>query len=180
MTVEDRKSWATKDEAVVHELLGMLQITPEECALLASLQDEARANVRAMVDEFYQRLLAHEFTREFITDPDALRVTLTKWFMELFSGKYDDAYAASRLAIGLKHVLIGLPVRYPLMMLDVISRHGEKIAAARGPAAVDAFRKVLALDTATFNQAYENCQLLHLSELTGSERLARRLLTGEV
>ena len=63
MTVEDRKSWATKDEAVVHELLGMLQITPEECALLASLQDEARANVRAVANDFYQRILAHDLHR---------------------------------------------------------------------------------------------------------------------
>lgn len=175
----DRKSWATKDEAIVRELRELMQFTPEECALLASLQEEAQANVRAMVDEFYQRLLAHEYTREFITDPDALVITLTKWFMELFSGQYDDAYAARRLAIGMAHVRIGLPVRYPLAMLDVVSRHGEKIAATKGPEAVNAFRKVLALDTATFNQAYENSQLNYLSELTGSERLARRLLTGQ-
>lgn len=180
MTVEDRKSWATKDEAVVHELLGMLQITPEECALLVSLQEEARANVRTVANDFYQRILAHEFTREFVTDPEGLLVTFTDWFMGLFSGKYDDAYAASRLAIGKKHVVIGLPVRYPLAMLDVLSAHGERIASTKGPAAVKAFRKVLALDTATFNQAYENSQLEYLSELTGSERLARRLLTGGV
>lgn len=41
-----------------------------------------------------------------------------------------------------------------------------------------AFRKVLALDVAVFNQAYEDNQLQHLSELVGGERLARLLLSG--
>lgn len=175
---EDRKSWATKDAAIVHELRELMNFTAEECALLQSLQDEARAGVKPMVEEFYQRLLAHDYTREFITDPKALVVTLTKWFLELFCGKYDDEYAEKRLNIGMVHVRIGLPVRYPLAMLDVIGKHGEKIAATKGEAAVAAFRKVLALDTATFNQAYENSQIGHLTELIGSERLARRLLAG--
>ncbi|MFV3335001.1 protoglobin domain-containing protein [Pseudomonas sp. NY15437] len=120
----------------------------------------------------------HEATREFITDSKRLGNTLAAWFRELFSGVYDDAYALKRLGIGMVHVRIGLPVRYPLAMLDVIAQHGEKVAAIKGPEAVAAFRKILALDVATFNQSYESKQLSHLAELTGSERLARRLLAG--
>ena len=41
-----------------------------------------------------------------------------------------------------------------------------------------AFRKVLALDVAVFNQAYEDNQIEHLAELVGGKRLARLLLTG--
>ena len=97
---------------------------------------------------------------------------------KIFGGVYDDTYALKRLNIGLIHVRIGLPVRYPLAMLDLIARYGEEVAGQAGAEALTAFRKVLALDVATFNQAYENNQLQHLADLTGNERLARRLLSG--
>ena len=71
-------------------------------------------------------------------------------------------------------------MRYPLAMLDVVMPFGELIArtSPSPDAAVSAFRKVLALDVAIFNQSYEDNQLKHLAELVGGERLARRLLTG--
>lgn len=174
----ERKSWVTKDEAIVSELRQLMNLTQTECAILETLQPEAKSAADALVQDFYHRLNSHEFTREFINDSDRLSQTLATWFIELFCGKYDDAYALKRLNIGMIHVRIGLPIRYPLAMMDVIAHHGEKVAATKGPEAVNAFRKILALDVATFNQAYENNQLHHLSELTGSERLARRLLTG--
>ncbi|MBG6287430.1 MULTISPECIES: protoglobin domain-containing protein [Pseudomonas] len=175
---EDRKSWETKNEFIVKELLQLIDISPEECAVLASLQPQAKAAAEQLVVDFYDRLLKHEATREFITDSKRLGTTLAAWFTELFGGQYDDAYALKRLNIGMVHVRIGLPVRYPLAMLDVIALHGEKVAASKGPGAIAAFRKILALDVATFNQSYESNQLSHLAELTGSERLARRLLAG--
>jgi hypothetical protein len=57
---------------------------------------------------------------------------------------------------------------------------GEQVArqSNQPEAALTAFHKVLALDVAIFNQAYEDNQLRHLAELVGGERLARRLLTG--
>jgi len=65
-------------------------------------------------------------------------------------------------------------------MVDVIAKFGEQVAAgaADPELALTAFRKVLALDVAVFNQAYEDNQLKHLSELVGGERLARLLLSG--
>jgi hypothetical protein len=175
---DERIGWAVKDAAIVRELRELMGLSAEQSALLKGLQDAARQTSGELIDEFYERLLAHEFTSEFITDQKRLAGTLADWFCELFCGNYDDEYALKRLKIGLVHVRIGLPVRYPLAMLDVIAKHGEKVAASAGAEAVTAFRKVLALDVATFNQAYENNQLHHLAELTGSERLARRLLSG--
>jgi hypothetical protein len=65
-------------------------------------------------------------------------------------------------------------------MIDVIMQHGEEVVAeSSDPAtAKDAFQKVMSLDIAVFNQAYEDRQLEHLADLVGGERLARRLLTG--
>jgi hypothetical protein len=102
------------------------------------------------------------------------------WFIDIFAGTYDEEYARKRMNIGHIHVRIGLPVRYPLAMLDVIMPFGEEVArqSPEPDKAVIAYRKVLALDVAIFNQAYEDNQLKHLSELVGGERLARLLLAG--
>lgn len=85
------------------------------------------------------------------------------------------------MKIGDTHVRIGLPVRYPLAMLDVAMKHAEGVARthAQSDAAITAVRKVLALDVAVFNQAYEDRQIQALAEMVGNERLARRLLAGE-
>jgi hypothetical protein len=136
-----------------------------------------------MADDFYGRLGAHANAVEFIDGvPMAgLRKTIIDWFTQLFGGTYDGAYAARRLRIGVVHVRIGLPVRYPLAMLDVVLPHGDAVASTSPSpeAARRAFFKVLALDAAIFNQAYEDNQLSHLVDLVGGEMLARRLLAGE-
>lgn len=180
---QSRASWAVKDEAILDELIELLSLSDKEKALLASMQDEARAGSGPMVKAFYDRLFAHENTKEYFAEAsmERLQSMIADWFVQLFSGTYDRDYASHRLTIGQIHVKIGLPVRYPLAMLDIIGEHGAKIAEANADnpeAAKEAFRKVLALDVAIFNQAYEDNQLKHLSELVGGERLARLLLSG--
>ena len=65
-------------------------------------------------------------------------------------------------------------------MIDVIMQYGEQATnASSNPAlAFVAFKKVLSLDIAIFNQAYEDNQLKYLAEMVGGERLARLLLSG--
>lgn len=180
---EDKKSWDIKEEAVCEELAGLVELSADETAALTALKGEAEAASAAMAQEFHGRLTANENTKEFFDKVDVSHVSdlVAKWFVELFGGVYDKAYAEKRLKIGKAHVRIGLPVRYPLAMLDIIMKHGEAVAEKGADAALakGAFKKVLALDVAVFNQAYEDNQLKHLAELVGGERLARRLLTGE-
>lgn len=181
---DERKSWAVKDEAIHGELVTLMDLSLEEAAALAGLQDAAKAMAGELTKVFYARLTAHENTREYFEGVDLSRMhALTgEWFTELFSGRYDVTYVKRRLKIGMVHVRIGLPVRYPLAMIDLITEYGHKVAAgsAKNGVAETAFRKVLALDVAIFNQAYEDNQLKHLAELVGGERLARRLLAGIV
>jgi hypothetical protein len=107
-----------------------------------------------------------------------LKKTLQKWFIELFSGDYGETYLQERLRIGEAHVRIGLPIRYPLAMIDIMLEFGWK-ATANSPEARSAFEKLLALDMAIFNHAYEDAQLRHLEKFVGNERLARRMLMEE-
>lgn len=179
----DRESWKVKEEQILVELISMLELSDEEQALLGQLQDQARAVAPQMTDAFYERLLKYQNTSEYLEGVGTERMNsmLGDWFVELFSGSYDQSYAQQRLKIGHIHVQIGLPVRYPLAMLDVIIPFGEDIArqSAKPDEAIRAFRKIIALDVAVFNQSYENNQLKYLSELVGGERLARLLLTGK-
>lgn len=178
----DRASWLVKDEASLAELVQLMNLSAEESALMKSMQSGAAEHAPAMIKVFYDRLFAHANTAEYLANVsmDRLHSMVAQWFIELFSGSYDADYARRRMVIGQIHVRIGLPVRYPLAMLDVVMPYGEQLAnaSAQPAAAVAAFRKVLALDVAIFNQAYEDNQLKHLSELVGGERLARRLLAG--
>ena len=179
----DRASWQVKDTSILAELVALLELSAEEAALLAGLQPQAHEAAPKLLEAFYGRLFQHQHTAEYLNGVamERLHAMVGDWFADLFSGVYDTAYAQKRLKIGQIHVQIGLPVRYPLAMLDIIMPVGEAVAqnSAQPAAAVAAFRKVLALDIAIFNQAYEDNQLSHLAELVGGERLARLLLSGK-
>ncbi|MCU0491739.1 MAG: protoglobin domain-containing protein [Chloroflexaceae bacterium] len=179
---QNRKSWAVKDTALLTELVEMLEVTEVEAGLLGELQGAARELAPTLVDAFYNRLLEHENTAEYLQGKDMQRLhgAVGDWFVALFSGNYDEAYVRQRLKIGQIHVQIGLPIRYPLAMLDVILAYGEFVAqqSSRRIQAVTALQKVIALDVAIFNQAYEDYQIQHLANLVGNERLARRLLSA--
>ena len=179
---QDRSSWNIKCEQILSELITLMDLTANEKAVLGALHTTALVQAPALLDAFYSRLLSHPNTAEYLATASMQRLhgAVSNWFADLFSGQYDETYAAKRLKIGEIHVHIGLPVRYPLAMMDVVLFFGEQIAktSAQPELALNAFRKVLALDIAIFNQAYEDNQLKHLAELIGGERLARRLLVG--
>jgi hypothetical protein len=180
----DHAAWQVKDDAILVELIELMDLTAAEAALLGDLAALAHDVAPRLAETFYQRLMAHENTAEYLrqTSLDARHNTIGQWFIDLFRGVYDAEYARKRMVIGHVHVRIGLPVRYPLAMIDVVLQFGELVArrSPQAERAVAAFRKVLSLDVAIFNQAYEDNQLAHLSSMVGGERLARRLLAGSV
>jgi hypothetical protein len=178
----DRTSWSVQDEAVHEELAALMDLTDDDIRHLTALLPSAEDAAADLSSAFYDRLLAHEATAEYFDgeDMDARHRMVEAWFTDIFAGDYGSDYVRDRLRIGEVHVQIGLPVRYPLAMLDVVLRFGETVAqdSDHPDAAARAFRKALSLDIAVFNHAYEHNQLKHLAELVGGERLARRLLMG--
>jgi hypothetical protein len=177
-----RASWQIKDTAVLAELRQLMDVTDAEAALLGTLQDAARAITPQLATAFYDRLMRHANTADYLanTSLNQRHQTIGQWFAGIFGGSYGDEYVAKRLVIGQVHVRIGLPVRYPLAMIDVVMEYGEQVTrqSTQPEQALAAFRKLLALDVAIFNQAYEDNQIAHIAELVGGERLARLLLTG--
>lgn len=179
---QDRASWNMQDSELLSELVQLIGLTAEEQRLLGQLQTQAQAVAPRMSAAFYERLQQHDHTAEYLhgRTMEGLHTTLRTWFVELFGGVYDEGYARQRIRIGQRHVEVGIPVRYPLAMIDVIMPFGEEVTlhSPQPAAARVAFHKILALDIAIFNQAYENNQLHYLAELVGSKRLARLLLAG--
>ncbi len=178
--MEDRKSWAIKDETILDDLVQLMGLTAHDKEILGSLKEQAKAAAPQLAEDFYARLSVYPPTAEYVEGSvDRLKGTLQRWFIELFSGDYGQDYITGRLRIGHVHVRIGLPVRYPLAMLDIVMKAGgEVIAHSANPGeATQAFHKILALDIAILTQTYENSQLKHLAEMVGNERLARRMLT---
>lgn len=177
-----RLSWDIKDQHIVPELIALMNLTPAEAAMLGELHEQAQAIAPQMTADFYARLLARPETSEYFANQqmERMHATIGGWFTELFAGTYDEAYAMKRIQIGAIHVKIGLPVRYPLAMMDVMLEHGQQVTHQHPhpKQALTAFHKVLALDIAVFNQAYEDNQLKHLADLVGGERLARNVLAG--
>lgn len=181
--ITNRTSWNVKGNALLAELVELMHLSADEQAALLALKATAQATAPNMTKAFYDRLFQHAHTAEYLEGAslERLHSMVGDWFVELFGGVYDEPYAEKRLHIGQIHVRIGLPVRYPLAMLDVIGAYGDSIArqSANPEIALAAFRKVFALDVAIFNQAYEDQHLHHLADLVGGERLARLLLTGQ-
>ena len=178
--MKDRKSWSIKGEAILDDLIQLVQLTDDEIQALSACQEQAKSVAAELVEAFYGRLSNHGTSLEFVEGKvDQLKMTLDQWFVQIFSGDYGTSYVQSRLTIGQVHVKIGLPVRYPLAMMDLVMEHGQKVAAQSSDPelAAQAFRKLAALDIAVFNQAYEDTQLGHLTELIGNERLARQILS---
>src|SRR5689334_9488805 len=127
---ENRKSWDIQEEAVLHELVGMLELSAQEKALLGDLRAQARDLAPKVTEVFYERLFKNENTAEFLRSAPMTRLhsMVADWFVDLFGGTYDEEYARKRMKIGRIHVQIGLPVRYPLAMLDLLIPAGEGIA----------------------------------------------------
>ncbi|NOK62349.1 MAG: hypothetical protein GFH27_549331n89 [Chloroflexi bacterium AL-W] len=182
--MEERQSWQVKDAHILSELIALMDLSTAESTLLGSLHTHAISMAPQMAEVFYERLLVHVQTAEYFIDRpmQPLHQTIGQWFIDLFGGQYDEAYVGQRIRIGKVHVHIGLPVRYPLAMLDVVMVYGEQVTqqSAQPQQALQSLHKLLALDTAIFNQAYEDERLSHIATLVGGERLARKLLSGNM
>ncbi len=178
--MQHRNSWDVKDEALVDELVSLIKLTDLEKATLSSIKQEAESVASDMAQSFHAKLLESENTRQYFENVTMQHITskLAEWFVDLFSGVYDQQYTAKRVTIGKVHVKIGLPVRYPIAMMEHVLFYGEQVAAKaqNKDEAFAAFKKVLAMDIAIFSQVYENVQLRHLADIVGGEVLARRLL----
>jgi uncharacterized membrane protein (DUF373 family) len=99
----------------IDELKRHYLFTEEDVELLASFLPQAEANKARLADDLYDYLLGIPETAAFLQD-DAVLQRLKKshqaWFIDLFSGKYDNYYLRKLEKIGFTHVRIGLNAHF--------------------------------------------------------------------
>jgi uncharacterized membrane protein (DUF373 family) len=99
----------------IDELKRHYLFTEEDIELLASFLPQAEANKARLADDLYDYLLGIPETAAFLQD-DAVLQRLKKshqaWFIDLFSGKYDNYYLRKLEKIGFTHVRIGLNAHF--------------------------------------------------------------------
>ncbi len=99
--------------------------TDEDAFLLKTLQPLAESNKDRMADVFYDYLLGIPETSQILKDEailQRLKLTLKNWFVELFSGNYDNQYMIALQRIGLAHVRVGLNAHFVNAAMNVV-RH---------------------------------------------------------
>ncbi|MCL6503115.1 MAG: hypothetical protein K6T86_10550 [Pirellulales bacterium] len=148
--------------------------------LVRSLGPHLTPYLPAIVDDFYEEIARHPAALRVITGGDAqvarLKKTLTAWLEQLLAGVYDEQYVMLRWRVGLRHVEIGLDQVYTniavarlrwrlLQTLDEVAPR----AGIDGAAAASALNRLLDLDLAIIQVAYETEYVRRLSQ---HERLA--------
>ena len=91
------------------------KFTDEEAQILKDLQPRMEELSDAFVDEFYDYIWGFGATAKFLKDKTIIahhRTKIKEWFLNLFSGKYDNFYFVHLYKIGEVHVKIGLPTHY--------------------------------------------------------------------
>ncbi|WP_146646948.1 protoglobin domain-containing protein [Labilithrix luteola] len=99
------------DESELARRRALLELGDDDLARLAELRPFAERHTDAVVDEFYQLLLALPESKAFLNDNalvTRLKGTQRAYFLGLFTGRCDLDYVEDRLRVGVAHEKIGI------------------------------------------------------------------------
>ena len=133
-----------------------------------------------LADMFYSALDTSPISKAILdAEPNRrirLRLTLMEWFEQIFSGKYDAAYAQRRWIIGLVHVRIGIPPMFVVGSIENVYRFSahklvEMTERLNGPLheCLNALNKMLYIDLAFIEQCYAQSSLRAMSNEMGAD-----------
>lgn len=151
------------DEAELQSRRAFFEITDEDLQRLASLRGFAEKHTDEIVEDLYVLILGHAKTRQMFPDDATVRrvkKAQRDYFLGLFAGRCDLAYAEDRLRIGLAHERVGLP---PKWYLGAYSRYirttfrrlaAELTDPAEVQAAFVSIQKLVTFDMALAMETY--------------------------
>lgn len=102
----------TEQEIARHK--AFLLFRDEDVEHLRGLHELAEKYGGAVIEGFYDHLLAFAESREFFSDPAVLarvKAAQKQYFLRLTQGDYDAAYVEDRLRVGTAHERINLPLK---------------------------------------------------------------------
>jgi signal transduction histidine kinase len=152
----------------------------EDAALLAELRRSFESHADELVGKFYDHLRGQEQLRPLLADPATIRRlkrAQRRYLISLTSGRYDQGYSDSRLAIGKAHERIGLEPQWYLgsygvylQLLTPLVRERFKDNPEKAIRATAALSKLLILDMQVVLDAYYETR--HRKAIQKSEQLA--------
>jgi Protoglobin len=171
-----KQAYHISNDELISELERFLDITDQDRILLAKIQPLLTAQTANLEKAFYTKIRSEPTIAEFLAGSDIeSRQVVSAWFNDLLSGKYDRDYFNKRCKIGITHVRIGLPIRYPIAMMEVVRRYSSDVLQQNLPpeevlAAQSLINRLLGLDLAIFNHAYEDSMFQRLDLSAGISR----------
>ena len=160
------------DEAELHSRREFFEVTDADLARLAGLAGFAAKYTDDIIEDVYKLILGHpEAKRQFTDHATLLRVKRAQreYFMGLFAGRCDLAYAEDRLRIGIAHERVGVPPKwylgaYARYLRAISDRLAVELPDPReARAAYQSVEKLVAFDTALAMDTYMEAQLYTLA-----------------
>ena len=173
------------DRAELERRRAFFEIGDEDLVRLASLRPFAERHTDAIVDAFYDLLLAHPESRPFFPDDvtvQRVKRTQRDYFLGLFVGRCDLAYVEDRLRVGVAHERLGVSTklylgayrRYLDLILERLARDFEEAVAVRR--AFSSIQKIVYFDMSLALDTYHAAS----AETIGRHQAAIRELSTPV
>jgi uncharacterized membrane protein (DUF373 family) len=166
----------------IQDLKAHYMFTDEDAKLLLMLQPIAEANNQQLADEFYDYLLGIPETAEFLKDDlvlQKLKESHKKWFLQLFSGIYDNHFHHTLQKIGHTHVKVGLSGHFVNSSTNIIRQFMINLVRENYPdqdlrrKLIDACNKMLDMNLDVISASYREEEL---KKFFVSHRLESRLV----
>jgi two-component system, NtrC family, sensor histidine kinase HydH len=147
------------------DILRYVDFGPADSRALQRLVPVLPKVLDAMVDDFYDVILAHEDARKVLADEGQivrLKQSLREWARSTLAGPHDEAWHAQRARIGRRHVEVGLPQRFMPLAMDRLRAFLAGLAVAElsaRPAELNetlrAVQKVLDVELTIMLESYQ-------------------------
>lgn len=172
------------DERELRSRRAFFELTDEDLQRLAALRPFAERHLDDITEAFYELLMGHLETRRFFPDEGTVRRVKRmqrEYFLGLFEGRCDLAYALNRLRVGAVHERIGMAPKwyigaYRRYLSLILERVFAELEPAEATAAFLSVQKLVAFDMSLAIDSYIDANLQTL----GRQQAAIRELSTPV
>lgn len=143
---------------LLREMAEYIRFSDGDLELLRGAFPQLEPHLPRMAELFYESIRRNPEANAFLLQTGAsierLQTTLQEWARSLLTFPRDAAYAQSRLAIGERHVRIGLRQKYVLGAMNVVRTFLQERLTDPGGRAASAVHRAIDLDMNLICEAY--------------------------
>jgi two-component system, cell cycle response regulator len=142
----------------------------------------------AMVETFYDRLQGFERAQEILLrgyDIKTLKHAQTEYILSLGQSFWEPAYVGNRLAVGLAHARVGVPLSlyqaaYLILQRILVDGVRRYVPAPQRDAALDFVLAITALDMSLAIETYHGVRMTTLEDSLGEAENAEQILRARM